>query len=133
MNRRHDDPPTADFTTKRTLCIEHSNQLKDLCVTIYGNGDVEKRKGSLMGIAMSNSFMLRLLVGLLIGATTILTIPVINLIYSSGRFTKQIETLSEQSKDARDDIEALQRSSIGYKKAIDGKVMDYGGGNKVQV
>lgn len=41
MNRRVNDPDGSDYSKMRTKCIDHSNQLKDIWLTLRGNGHPE--------------------------------------------------------------------------------------------
>lgn len=100
------------------LCEIHSKQLHDLCVTVYGNGDVESRDKSLVGLVSKNSLILRAILAIvLIGL-----IPTMTLFWHGSRLASIVETntkkwaaLEPEHQEIIKDLEVLKEKSYGYR------------------
>lgn len=126
MNRETDPVEEAkDFTQERTnTCAAHqwfAKMIQDLTVTVMGNGSVESKEGSLLGIVSSvrttlkvNGRWLRGLVALMIALFLAMIIPAVSWIQTSGRVLKQIEINTILIQEHDRDIKELKTVSYGY-------------------
>lgn len=100
---------------QKTLCVEHSTQLHDLCVTVYGNGDIESREKSLVGIVNKNGGILRFLVGAVCALIGIVLLPKFVVVFSGGKVLRQIEVNTALIQEHSHDIDALKATSYGFR------------------
>lgn len=96
MNRRIDDPNDADWTYKRSLCVEHHNGINELkkdvkridCA-LYGNGDpkhgivwkIESNTDFIQEIRKHWGWMVRIALGGALSAIGLLVIRVVQLLW----------------------------------------------------
>ena len=104
---------------------ESDSKLHDLCVTVYGNGDVESRQKSLLGIVSGiqnsikvNGWWVRGIVALIM----ILIIPVGGWMLRSERIFQTVEVntqkwaaLEPEHQTLIKDVEVLKEKSYGYR------------------
>lgn len=100
------------------LCEIHSKQLHDLCVTVYGNGDIESRERSLVGLISKNSLILRAILAVVV----IGLLPTMTLFWHGSRLANIVETntkkwsaLEPEHQELLKDVEVLKEKSYGYR------------------